>query len=153
MVTLGVAFMAGTLVLTDTIQKTFDDLFSDIYDDTDAVAWPKAPSTRPASNSAGGSTPRSTPSRGSTGWMTRSPTSVATRSSSTRTATPLAIRNGPPTLGGNWIDSEELNGFTISDGSPPRADDEVVIDKKSADDTGYQVGDTAQVLVKGGHRT
>jgi putative ABC transport system permease protein len=26
----------------------------------------------------------------------------------------------------------------------------VVIDKKSADDTGYQVGDTAQVLVKGG---
>ena len=36
-VTLGVAFMAGTLVLTDTIQKTFDDLFSDIYDNTDAV--------------------------------------------------------------------------------------------------------------------
>ena len=36
-VMLGVAFMAGTLVLTDTIQKTFDDLFSDIYDDTDAV--------------------------------------------------------------------------------------------------------------------
>ena len=30
------------------------------------------------------------------------------------------------------------------------ADDEVVIDKKSADDTGYRVGDTAQVLVKGG---
>jgi hypothetical protein len=26
---------------------------------------------------------------------------------------------GPPTFGGNWIDSEELNGFEISDGSPP----------------------------------
>ena len=36
-VMLGVAFMAGTLVLTDTIQKTFDDLFSTVYDDTDAV--------------------------------------------------------------------------------------------------------------------
>src|SRR5215217_6184088 len=36
-VTLGVAFMSGTLVLTDTIQRTFDDLFSDIYRDTDAV--------------------------------------------------------------------------------------------------------------------
>jgi putative ABC transport system permease protein len=58
--------------------------------------------------------------------------------------------NGPPTLGGNWVDSEELNGFQISDGNPPSADDEVVIDKKSADDTGYRVGDTAQVLVKGG---
>ncbi len=29
-VTLGVAFMAGTLVLTDTIGKTFDDLFGDV---------------------------------------------------------------------------------------------------------------------------
>ncbi len=57
---------------------------------------------------------------------------------------------GPPTLGGNWIDPEELNGFEISDGNPPRGDDEVVIDKKSVDDTGYRVGDTAQVLVKGG---
>src|SRR4029079_12536312 len=30
-VLLGVAFMAGTLVLTDTIGKTFDDLFADAY--------------------------------------------------------------------------------------------------------------------------
>src|SRR5688572_10726027 len=36
-VTLGVAFMAGTLVLTDTITKTFDDLFGDIYKQTDVV--------------------------------------------------------------------------------------------------------------------
>ena len=58
--------------------------------------------------------------------------------------------NGPPTLGGNWIDSDELNGFQIVDGNPPSSDDEAVIDKKSADDTGYRVGDTAPVLVKGG---
>ena len=36
-VTLGVAFMAGTLVLTDTVTKTFDDLFGDIYRQTDVV--------------------------------------------------------------------------------------------------------------------
>ena len=36
-VTLGVAFMAGTLVLTDTVTKTFDDLFGDVYQGTDAV--------------------------------------------------------------------------------------------------------------------
>lgn len=29
-VMLGVAFLAGTLVFTDTIQRTFDDLFSNI---------------------------------------------------------------------------------------------------------------------------
>ena len=35
-VLLGVAFMAGTLVLTDTIGKTFDELFADVYEGTDA---------------------------------------------------------------------------------------------------------------------
>ena len=36
-VMLGVAFMAGTLVLTDTIKQTYDDLAGQVYEDTDAV--------------------------------------------------------------------------------------------------------------------
>ena len=36
-VLLGVAFMAGTLVLTDTIGRTFDDLFADVNAGTDGV--------------------------------------------------------------------------------------------------------------------
>ena len=36
-VALGVAFMSGVLVLADTMNSTFDDLFGDIYKDTDAV--------------------------------------------------------------------------------------------------------------------
>ena len=36
-VIIGVAFMAGTSVLTATIQQTFDDLFANIYRGTDAV--------------------------------------------------------------------------------------------------------------------
>ena len=39
---LGVAFMAGTLVLTDTITRTFDNLFADIYRGTDAVVRAQA---------------------------------------------------------------------------------------------------------------
>lgn len=35
-VLIGVAFMAGTLVLTDTIDKTFDDLFATVSEGTDA---------------------------------------------------------------------------------------------------------------------
>ena len=35
-VMLGVAFMAGTLVLTDTMGKVFDDLFADVNAGTDA---------------------------------------------------------------------------------------------------------------------
>ncbi len=36
-VMLGVAFLAGTLVFTDTIRRTFDDLFAGIYADTESV--------------------------------------------------------------------------------------------------------------------
>src|SRR5438128_3034205 len=36
-VTLGVAFMAGTLVLTDTMGRTFNDLSAGVYKGTDAV--------------------------------------------------------------------------------------------------------------------
>ena len=46
-VMLGVAFMAGTFVLTDTIRKTFDDLFGDVYEGTDAVAREKAAFSNP----------------------------------------------------------------------------------------------------------
>ena len=36
-VVIGIAFLAGTFVFTDTIQRTFDDLFADVYEETDAV--------------------------------------------------------------------------------------------------------------------
>ena len=40
-VMLGVAFISGTFVLTATISNTFDGLFSDIYQHTDAVVRAK----------------------------------------------------------------------------------------------------------------
>jgi putative ABC transport system permease protein len=36
-VTLGVSFLAGTLVFTDTISRTFSNVFSDVYKGTDAM--------------------------------------------------------------------------------------------------------------------
>src|SRR3974377_815009 len=36
-ITLGVSFMAGTLVLTDTVTSTFNNLFATVYRGTDAV--------------------------------------------------------------------------------------------------------------------
>src|SRR6185437_13098403 len=56
---------------------------------------------------------------------------------------------GAPTIGSNWTDTKALNSFTIVAGRPPRADNEVVIDKKSARDGHLAVGDTITVLVQG----
>src|SRR5262249_10346504 len=55
---------------------------------------------------------------------------------------------GPPVLGGNWSDVKQLNPFTLVAGQPPRADNEIVIDRKSAKDGNYTVGDTATVLTQ-----
>ena len=48
---------------------------------------------------------------------------------------------GAPTFGSTWIADDELNPFDLTDGRAPEADGEIVIDRKSAKDTGYQVGD------------
>ena len=56
-VVLGVAFMSGTFVLTDTLGAVFDDLFSQQAEDIDAVV--RAPSRRSATTSR--ASPRATP--------------------------------------------------------------------------------------------
>jgi putative ABC transport system permease protein len=53
-VVLGVAFVAGTFVLTDTINKTFDTLFTEISAGTDiTVRAASGSATTPASTSPG----------------------------------------------------------------------------------------------------
>ena len=153
-VMLGVAFMAGTLVLTDTIQKTFDDLFSD-YLRRHRRGRPgrgRVRLGRHRTARAGRRRHSSTPLSDVDGVADAQPDIRGYAQLVDKDGDAVGDpENGPPTLGGNWIDSEELNGFEIVGWQTRRAaDDEVVIDKKSADDTGYRVGDTAQVLVKGG---
>jgi putative ABC transport system permease protein len=153
-VTLGVAFMAGTLVLTDTIGRTFDNLFSDVYEGTDAVVRAEAAFDNP--DGFGDERGRIEESllavvEGVEG------VSVAEGSvfgyaqlidtSGEPVGNPAA---GPPVAGGNWVENEDLNVYRVAEGRPPRTDREVVVDVRSARLGGYQVGDTATVLVKGG---
>ena len=153
-VTLGVAFMAGTLVLTDTIGKTFDDLFADVYKDTDAVV--RAESAFDGPSNFGEQRGRVEESLVAT---------VAAVEGVERAEGELfgyarllgkdgkAIGNpefGAPTVGANWSDTPELNPFRLIAGREPRSDNEVVIDAKSAKDGGLAVGDTTTVLVQAG---
>ena len=152
-VTLGVAFMAGTLVLTDTIGKTFDDLFGDVYKNTDAVV--RAEAAFEGSDNAGTQRGRVDAALVDT---VRRVGGVAVAEGQVQGYARLvgkdgkAIGNpqmGAPTYGANWSDAKELNPFSIEAGRPPRADNEVVIDKKSAEEGRLGVGDTTTVLVQG----
>ena len=153
-VTLGVAFMAGTLVLTDTVTKTFDDLFGDIYKDTDVVVRGEGVFDA-----------------GPDGWGVQRKRADESVLADVRQVPGVAEAQGgvfgyarlvgsdgealgnpatgAPTFGGDWTESKQLNPFRIVEGNPPAADDEVVIDAKSAKDGKLAVGDTTTVLVQG----
>ena len=150
---LGVAFMAGTLVLTDTIGKTFDDLFADVFEGTDAVVRQEAAFT--AADGGGDQRGRVDASLVDT---VSEVDGVAVAEGNVQGYARLIDKEGEPigdpgmgapTFGGNWGAEESLNPFRIVEGRAPADDGEVVIDKNSADDAGFVVGDTATVIVQG----
>ena len=151
---LGVAFMAGTLVLTATMRKTFDNLFADVYRGTDAVVRAKAAFEGPQ----GTGTQRGrvdavlVPKLQSVDGV-RAAEGAVFGYARLIGKDGKALGNpatGAPTIGSNWSENSALNQFHLVSGSPPSADNEVVIDRKSARDGHFAVGDTATVLVQGG---
>jgi putative ABC transport system permease protein len=157
-VLLGVAFIAGTLVLTDTIGRTFDGLFGDIYHGTAAVVRAREPFTPQASF---------------TSARPRIPASLADEIRQVPGVTAVrlgiggyaqlvgtdgkAIGNpaaGAPTIGQAWNDVPQMNPYRFLPGSrPPNAATEIAIDKHSADVGKLQVGDRVRVLTQGAPAT
>jgi putative ABC transport system permease protein len=152
-VALGVAFTAGTLVLTDTVTKTFDNLFGDIYRNTDAVVRGEEQFEGP--ENSGAQRPRVDAAlvpviRDVDGVEAVQGDVLGYARLIAKDGEPLGNpANGAPTLGYSWGDDERLNPFQIAEGRPPTATDEVVIDVKSARDGDLAVGDTTTVLVQG----
>jgi putative ABC transport system permease protein len=152
-VTLGVAFMAGTLVLTDTVTKTFDDLFGDVYQQTDVVVRGE-----PAFDAGTGIGVQRARIPAPLLTAVRKAPGVAVAEGGTAGYARLVGRDGKaignpaagaPALGFNWPASARLNPFQLSAGHAPSADNEVAIDAKSAKDGKLAVGDTTTVLVQG----
>ena len=96
-VMLGVAFMAGTLVLTDTIGKSFDGLFAEAYSGMDAYVRGERVHRRRATTHRRSMRPCSTRFAPSTGSQRPPESSPAMRSSSITTARRSATpAPGPP---------------------------------------------------------
>jgi len=152
-VTLGVAFMAGTLVLTDTIGNTFNNLSAGVYKGTDAVVRATAVFNGP--QFTGAQRPFVDASLAST--LSQVPGVAATEGSvfgytrligkdGKALGNPAA---GAPTLGGNWNQVAALNPWRLLAGHAPQSAGQVAIDKKSATDGHLRIGDVTTVLVKG----
>lgn len=154
-VLLGVAFVAGTLVLTDTVSKTFDDLFSDVFATTDAQVRAVEPFEVDTDNGPAITRPRVDASlieqvAAVEGVKEAQGDVFGYAQIVGKDGEPVGNPGqGPPTFGGNWTDSE-LNTWTLAEGRDPEADDEVVIDAKSAKDGELAVDDETTVLTQAG---
>ena len=150
-VVLGVAFMAGTFVLTDTLGNVFDDLFVDTNEGVDAQVRAQEPFK----------------SEGQQQTVTRPPVPEALDAEVTDVeGVDLAqgnvfgyalvfektgddtVQNQAPTFGTAWYPGERVGvGSELigKDSRPPRRLDEVVLDVKTARDGGYKIGDTVRI--------
>ena len=154
-VALGVAFVGGVLVLSDTMNRSFDDLFADVYRDTDALV---------RSSETIGTDFGEIRGQIDAGLLeeVRSADGVADADASVEGYARVIDADGDPvgnpamgapTLGGNWTDVEALNPFDLTDGRAPTSDGEIVIDRGTAEDTDFGVGDEVQVQTQTGAET
>jgi putative ABC transport system permease protein len=150
-VVLGVAFMTATFVLTDTIQKSYDDVATNVYAHTDAVV-------RSARHTDGDQTVRGTVDtatldavRAAPGVRAAEPQLVGTASIVGHDGRLLdANRNRAVPVAVGWQGTPELNPMRLVTGHAPRAPDDVVIDVASQRKGRFHVGETVRVVSPAG---
>jgi putative ABC transport system permease protein len=151
-VVLGVAFVAGTFVLTDTINKTFDTLFTEISAGTDLTVR----AVSGFGNDAGGfdTASRDTVPASLIDTVRRTPGVQAADGTVTGYAQfvdkegKAVASGGAPTLGFNWTEPG-LSPLQLRSGREPQRDGEVVVDAVTARTHKFAVGDRVTVLFKG----
>ena len=154
-VILGTAFLAGTSVFSATINRTFDNLFQDVFKNIDGYVR----STEVVEGDFGIQERSRIPLayvdkvRAVPGVADVAPDIQAFARIIGKDGKPLGSEgNGPPTFGSVAV---EFKGalWTVVDGKFPKGPNEVALDEASAENGGYKVGDTVKVTAQAGTRS
>jgi len=154
-IVLGVAFVSGTFVLTDSMAQVFDNLFANVSKGTDV-------NVRGVSGlgDSGGDTSQNEP-------VPQSVLDEVTKVKGVEEATgevsgyaqpvdkkgKAVVTGGAPNLGVDWSVSPRQRALTLKQGKAPGGPDEVAIDAGTARKADFHVGDRITVLLKGPART
>ncbi|MHB8464662.1 MAG: ABC transporter permease [Acidimicrobiales bacterium] len=151
-IVLGVAFMAGTFVLTDTIKHTFDTLFAQSASGQDIVVRGVAPYGTSGHDFASGERPptpaglvatiRALPGvRNAEGLIMGQVTVIKQNGK--------ALKKNAPVFGTTYS-ADPLDPFKIDAGRAPRAPNELLMDVGTARDQHFALGDTVTVITNVG---
>jgi len=143
-ITASVSFVVGSFVLADSLRATFDDLFQELGQDVDLEVRAEQ---QFETNDA------------------RDPVDVAIADTVSQidgvaNVEPILQRfaqligsngdaivpTGGPTLGVSWQGDDAIQGITVKEGRAPSGPDELAIDKATADNENFAVGDTVSYL-------
>lgn len=149
-IVLGVGFVVGTLIFTDTLNSTFTSLFADTT--ADVVVTPD----------------QEVQGNGFAGTVATMPASVVDRVRAVdgvaKVGGQVLVNGvsivdkdgevlgtvGAPAFGSNWDDDQQLTPFRLVEGRGPAAPAEIAIDSVSAQKAGYVVGDTVPIVTPQG---
>ncbi|HEY7485915.1 MAG TPA: FtsX-like permease family protein [Streptosporangiaceae bacterium] len=145
-VILGVAFVAGTLIFTDTMSRQFDDIFA-------KVGKGVAVDVRAKKVVDGGDDQAAQPLPASLVQTLRGVDGVKNPVGNVFGYAAVIGKDGkvvatqgPPQMGVNWVQGGD---YTMQSGRAPQGPGEVAIDEYTAKQAGYKIGDEAHILVQG----
>jgi putative ABC transport system permease protein len=139
---LGVAFLAGTLLLSDTLRANFDRLFTQADSGTDVVL---RGATKVGAERTGVEASLLARVRSVAGVADAQPYLEGYGQLLGRDGKPIG-GNGPPTQAANWVGDPALNPYRLVQGHAPRAADEVVINRGAARTGHLTLGMTTTLL-------
>ncbi|MEV6521642.1 FtsX-like permease family protein [Longispora sp. NPDC051575] len=140
-VVLGVMFVSGALILTETLGRSFDDLYASVYDGTDVTVTggstvPDGPAD-PIPASALDRVSAVPGVRGTTGTVFANGARLIGKNGK-------VITGGGQAFGTNWTGGNDV--VRLRAGRAPAADTEILINGTLAEASGYRIGDAVGVL-------
>ncbi len=152
-IALGIAFLAGTLILTDTMNHAFEQLFGKVSSGTDAVVRTESSYTQ----SSGVGTNRSPVAEsvlddvvGVDGVRTAEGFVTGYALLTDNDGKAILTAGGAPTMGYTMAQDESLRGeVRLRSGTAPDGPTDVVIDAASAEENDIALGSTIKVLFQG----
>ncbi len=152
-IVLGVAFMTGTFVLTDTLDKVFDDLFATSNKEVST----QVQGTVLFSDTFGGDQRGLLdPSLVDTVAAVEGVDVVdayvitigfgSTNRILAPSGKPIGASQGPPTLIESWVPEPKLTAYELQAGRGPTADNEIALNVAAIDEGGFALGDPVTVV-------
>ena len=152
-IVLGVTFIAGTFVLTDTLHQTFNTLFGNIYQNVDFQVRGVA-----QLGSGGGATRNPVPE--SVVSTVRAVPGVAAAEGSVTGYAQFVSHDGTaistggaPTLGVSFDPDQQISALRLTEGSGPTTSHDVVVDLGTAQKYDFKAGQTVRILLPVASRT